>query len=109
MGRVRKALGAVVNMRRAATVLTVAAGCLFGYHAVFGHNGITAYAAKRAEDKSLGERIGKLEEENARLRSHVEHLRTDPDAIEVAARQRLHYTRQGEVIYTLEEPRVAAR
>ncbi len=103
------AIGAVVNMRRAATVLTVAAGCLFGYHAVFGHNGITAYAAKRVEDKSLGERIAKLQEENARLKSHVEHLRTDGDAIEVAAHQRLHYTRAGEVIYAMEEPKAVGR
>ncbi len=109
MGRMREAVGTVVNMRRAATVVAVVAGCSFGYHAVFGHNGITAYAAKRAEDKSLGERIAKLSEENARLQSHVEHLRADPDAIEVAARQRLHYTRTGEVIYTMEEPKAAGR
>ncbi len=105
----KDAVRAAINMRRAATVFAVVAGCSFGYHAVFGHNGITAYAAKRVEDRSLAERIAKLSDENARLKSHVEHLQADPDAIEVAARQRLHYTRAGEVIYTMEEPKVAAR
>ena len=33
--------------------------------------------------------------------SHVDLLETDPDAIEHQAREELHYTRPGEVIYTL--------
>ncbi len=101
MGRVKEAIGKVVNTRRSATVATVAVGCSFGWHAVWGHNGINAYAGKRAEDRKLAASIAKLSEENARLQQHVEHLENDPDAIEVTAHQRLHYTRPGEVIYTL--------
>jgi cell division protein FtsB len=42
-----------------------------------------------------------LQTENERLNEHIAHLRNDPDAIEHAAREELHYTRSGEVIYTL--------
>ncbi len=91
------------SRRRVATVLAVALAGLSGWHAVFGANGITAYAAKRTEDRSLQLRIDALRNENARLKHHVEHLRSDPETIEMEARQRLHYTRAGEVIYTLSD------
>ncbi len=84
-----------------ATIFAVALALVFGWHAVFGQNGITAYAQKRTEDHALQAQIQKLSQENARLKDHVERLQSDPDAIEVEARQRLHYTRPGEVIYTL--------
>ncbi len=92
----------VWRRRSLATVFALALALLFGWHAVFGANGITAYAQKRGEDRALQAQIDKLSTENAKLKDHVEHLQTDPDAIEVEARQRLHYTRPGEVIYTLD-------
>ncbi len=95
--------------RRWATVFAVAIALVFGWHAVFGQNGITAYAQKRGEDRALQAQIQKLSTENARLKDHVDHLQSDPDAVEVEARQRLHYTRPGEVIYTLDgKPKPAA-
>ena len=42
-----------------------------------------------------------LQAENERLRGHVDRLQNDPGAIEHQAREELHYTRAGEVIYTL--------
>jgi cell division protein FtsB len=88
--------------RRIATGFAIGLALVFGYHAVLGHDGITAYAQKRSQDRVLAAEIQKLEAENARLKQHVEHLRNDPDAIEHEARERLHYTRPGEVIYTLD-------
>ncbi|HEY0785108.1 MAG TPA: septum formation initiator family protein [Acidobacteriaceae bacterium] len=89
--------------RRLATGAAVAVALGFAYHAVIGHNGITAYAQKRSEDRALTQQIRTLQSENARLRTHVEHLQNDPDAIEHEAREQLHYARRGEVIYTLED------
>ena len=101
---VQRASRAIYHVRRrAATGLALVVALGFGYHAVIGHNGITAYAQKRSEDRALAEEIRKLEGENARLKSHVEHLQNDPDAIEHEAREQLHYARQGEVIYTLDD------
>ncbi len=82
----------------------MAAGLLavgMGYGVVFGHNGLTAFAKKREETRSLQQQTQQLQTENERLRGHVDRLQNDPSAIEHQAREELHYTRAGEVIYTL--------
>jgi cell division protein FtsB len=89
--------------RRVATGLAIALALVFGYHAVLGHDGISAYAQKRSEDRVLAAEIQKLQTENTQLQQHVDHLQNDPDAIEHEAREQLHYTRPGEVIYTLDD------
>lgn len=84
--------------------LTVAAGLLVfavAYHVVFGQNGLTAYERKRHDAHALDEQVKSLQHENELLKSHVDRLQNDPNAIEHAAREELHYTRPGEVIYTL--------
>ena len=76
-----------------------------GYHVIFGQNGITAYEQKRQDTQSLDRQLHSLERENELLKGHVERLQNDPNAIEHQAREELHYTRPGEVIYTLpQEP-----
>ena len=59
---------------------------------------------KRGEDQQLRKEIDELQQENARLRDHIEKLKSDPDAIEHEAREKLHYAKPGEVIYTLPAP-----
>jgi len=93
--------------RRIATALAVLLAIVFGYHVMVGHNGLNAYEQKRTEDRSLQHQIESLQQENDRLKQHVEHLKSDPDAIEREARERLHYARPGEVIYTLNAPQRA--
>ena len=77
---------------------------LMGYGVMFGHNGLTAFAHKREEAVSLQRQMLLLKGENDRLRGHVGRLESDPGAIEHQAREELHYTRAGEVIYTLPAP-----
>jgi len=87
--------------RKAATVGVGALALLMGYGVVFGHNGLTVFEHKREEAKSLQKQMQMLQAENERLRGHVDRLQNDPGAIEHQAREELHYTRAGEVIYTL--------
>ena len=85
-------------------VATVAAGVLavgLGYHVMFGQNGLTAYEQKRVEAQTLEQQLKSLQRENEQLKGHVDRLQSDPNAIEHQAREELHYTRPGEVIYTL--------
>jgi cell division protein FtsB len=85
-------------------VATAAAGLLalaMGYHVIFGQNGITAYQQKRQDAQSLDRQLHSLQRENDLLKGHVDRLKSDPNAIEHQAREELHYTRPGEVIYTL--------
>ena len=87
--------------RRAATLVAGALALVMAYGVVFGHNGLTAFASKRHESRSLVLQVQQLERENERLQGHVDRLQSDPSAIEHQAREALHYTRAGEVIYTL--------
>ena len=86
--------------RRIATAAVIVAALFFGYHAIFGENGVTIYEQRRSDDATIRRHIGELQQENARLQQQVKALKTDPDAIEHEARERLHYARPGEVIWT---------
>ena len=94
--------------RRAATVVAGGLAVGMAYGVVFGHNGLTAYAKKRQEEHNLRLQMQQLQRENSRLQGHVERLQNDPSAIEHQAREELHYTRAGEVIYTLPSSDTAA-
>lgn len=87
--------------RRAATIAIGSLTLVMAYGVIFGHNGLTAFAHKREEAKSLQIQMQQLQKENQQLHEHVDRLQNDPSAIEHEAREELHYTRAGEVIYTL--------
>jgi cell division protein FtsB len=87
--------------RRAATVAVAALAVGVGYGVIFGHNGVTVFLHKREEARTLQQQMQTLQKENDSLQGHVDRLQNDPSAIEHEAREELHYTRSGEVIYTL--------
>lgn len=87
--------------RPAGTVVVVCLALLLMGHVVNGKNGLTVWHQKRAEDHLLQKEIDQLQQENAQLRQHVEQLKTNPDAIEHEAREKLHYAKPNEVIVAL--------
>ena len=87
--------------RRVATAAAIVVAASLGYHAIFGANGLSAYQKKLAQHEALQKDIEKLRQENSRLQAHVDHLQSDPGAIEHAARTILRYAKPGEVIYAL--------
>jgi cell division protein FtsB len=87
--------------RPAGTVVAVTLALLLTWHVFNTKNGLSVWHQKRAEDRQLQQEIKDLEQENTRLRGQVERLKSDPGAIEQAARERLHYAKPGEVIYAL--------
>lgn len=90
-----------VGWRKVATGAAALLALGLGYHVIFGQNGLTAYQQKRQDTQSLDRQLHSLQKENDLLKGHVDRLKTDPNAIEHQAREELHYTRPGEVIYTL--------
>ena len=90
-----------IGRRKAATFAAAALAVGVGYHVVFGANGLTVYEQKRQETQLLSQQMQVLQLENDRLKGHVDRLQSDPNAIEHQAREQLHYTRAGEVIYAL--------
>jgi cell division protein FtsB len=97
----RVAVVAARAWRPAGSVLAVALALLLTWHVINGKHGLSVWQQKRVEDKQLRKEIDSLEQENTRLREHIEKLKTDPHAIEREAREKLHYAKPGEVIYTL--------
>ncbi len=91
------------SRRRIATALAIVCALFLGFHVIFGQNGLTVYQQKRSDDKMLSKRIQELQQENVRLKAHTDRLQADSGAIEHEAREKLHYARPGEVIYTLDD------
>ena len=89
--------------RPAGTVLTVALALFVTWHVVYGKHGLSVWQHKRIEDRALQQEIQNLQQENAQMRQQIQRLQSDPDAIEREAREKLHYAKPGEVIYTLPE------
>jgi len=87
--------------RPAGTALAVILALLLTWHVINGKNGLQVWQKKRVEDQQLRKDIDDLQQENAQLRKRIERLKSDPDAIEHEAREKLHYAKPGEVIYTL--------
>ena len=87
--------------RPVGTAVAVGLALLLTWHVVSGKHGLSVWQQKRVEDKQLRKEIDDLEQENARLRSRIERLKSDPHAIEREARDKLHYAKPGEVIVAL--------
>jgi cell division protein FtsB len=68
-------------------------------HIMFGANGMVVYKQRRAEIDELQKQVNSLQQENQRYNEQIKSLKSDPRAIEKEAREALHYTRPGEVIY----------
>lgn len=87
--------------RKLATIAVFALVVFLGFHVIFGANGMVVYTHKRAEYRQLQKETDDLDQENQRLTKQVDDLKTDPKAIERVAREQLHYTKKGEIIYLL--------
>lgn len=107
--RIARFSASVLGMRRkAATVTFVALSVSLGFYAIFGHDGLVAYQQKQHEAQQLQQQIFDLQKQNDRLALHDQRLKTDRDTIEYEAREQMHYTRPGEVIYTLPQAPAAS-
>jgi len=73
-------------------------------HTMFGANGMVVYRQKRAELQSLQNEVERLQKENGQYVDQIKSLKSDPAAIEKEAREQLHYTRRGEVVYVAPDP-----
>ncbi len=102
--RMRAVVHGVYSARRKiATCGAIVLAGVVGFHVVLGQNGLTAYRNKRQTIRDMNIEMRDLQIKNQVLRSHVDRLSSDPNAIEHEAREALHYARPGEVIYTLPE------
>jgi cell division protein FtsB len=93
-----------VLRRRLATATVAALTAWLFVHVVFGANGMVVYRQKKAEYQSLEKEINGLQKDNTRYNAEIKALKGDPETIEREAREQLHYTRPGEVVYVAPAP-----
>jgi cell division protein FtsB len=89
----------VREWRRVGTVAAVLGIGALLLHATFGANGMVVYRQKRAEMETLQTEVDRLQKANAQYAEQIKELKSDPAAIEKEAREQLHYTRKGEVVF----------
>jgi cell division protein FtsB len=94
--------------RRLATAGVLVLTVWLFLHVMFGANGMVVYRGKRAEYQKLQSEIDRLQNENESYTQQIKALQTDPKAIEKEAREQLHYTRPGEVVYVQPTPQKPA-
>ena len=87
-------------MHRVRLALVVLALAWAAQHALVGSSGYLALRQRQRQYKTELARVQTLENQNRKLNQAVHSLRTDPNAIEDIAREKLHLTRPGEVVYT---------
>lgn len=87
--------------RPAGTIFAVLLALAFAWSVINGKHGLSIWYQQKNQEKQLKQEIEDLQQENAHLKQHVDRLKSDPDAIEHEAREKLHYAKPGEVIYTL--------
>jgi cell division protein FtsB len=87
--------------RPTGTVVAILLAALVMWHVINGNHGLNVWHQNRAQDRELQKEITDIQQENGQLRQEIERLKSSPDAIEHEAREKLHYAKPGEVIYTL--------
>jgi len=93
-----------LEWRRLGTVAAILLIAGLVLHAMFGANGMVIYRQKHAELQSLQAEVERLQKENGEYVDQIKSLKSDPAAIEKEAREQLHYTRRGEVVYVSPDP-----
>ena len=66
--------------------------------------GFRRYARLQRDLHALEDRNAKLVAENERIKREVQRLRSEPAALERAARENLGLVRPGEIVFNLEAP-----
>lgn len=91
------------SWRQAGTVVAFGLAAWMMWHVINGQHGLSVWHQNHTQERELKKQIDDVQLENAQLRKQIDRLKSDPDAIEHEAREKLHYAKPGEVIYALPE------
>ena len=92
------------SRRRVATAAVLVLAAWVSLHVLLGANGMVVYRQKSAEYQQLEKQLKDLQAENDHFTSDVKALKTDPETMIKEAREQLHYTRRGEVVFVSPAP-----
>ena len=83
-------------------------GCLLFLDALVGEKGFVENLKARQQFQAIERSLGRLKDDNTRLRKEVELLRTDPDTIEGIARRELGLMKPGEKLFIVKDAQPTA-
>jgi cell division protein FtsB len=69
---------------------------------IFGTHGVLAMRRTQLQAKEVQQEINRLNEENRKLQSRVQHLKSDPATLEGIARDEMHLKRPGEYVFPIQ-------
>jgi cell division protein FtsB len=69
---------------------------------IFGTHGVVAMRRTQLQAKEVQQEIERLNEENQKLQSRVQHLKSDPATLERIARDEMHLKRPGEYVFPIQ-------
>jgi cell division protein FtsB len=107
--RRRNYLKADLTSRNYRNKMLLTAACLlliiyFLASLIFGEMGVIKYYRMEARHDALMKDISSLKQDNTRLIGEVQALNSDPDRIELMARDKLGLARKGEIVYYYSDP-----
>ncbi|HUI40737.1 MAG TPA: septum formation initiator family protein [Terriglobia bacterium] len=77
---------------------------VIAYHVICGEHGYLAYRQAKRQYNILRQQADQVHQENQKLQQHIDALdKRDPATIEKQAREQLHMTKPGEIVFTLPE------
>lgn len=82
----------------------VAIAFMLAVGSLLAEGGFRRYARLKRDVRTLEDRNARLTADNTRLKREVLRVRTEPAAIERAARESLGLVRSGEIVFNLESP-----
>jgi cell division protein FtsB len=101
---VRWYLDSTMDRRRQVVWIAVAGAVVLAAGSLSAEGGFRRYARLQNDLRSLEERNARLTADNLRLKREVKRVRTEPAALERAARESLGLVRPGEIVFNLENP-----
>jgi cell division protein FtsB len=94
--------------RRLVQYVLLVLGCLLFLDALVGEKGFVENLKARQQYEALERSLGRLKDDNTRLRKEVELLRKDPETIEGIARRELGLMKPGEKLFIIRDAPPAA-
>jgi cell division protein FtsB len=101
--RLRTPLEARMWRRRMLTYAAIAISFVLLVNALIGQNGYLDTLRARRESADLSEEIKRVNEETLRMREDIQRLRTEPAALEEAAREQLRLSKPGETMVVIKD------
>jgi cell division protein FtsB len=93
-----------MDRRRQVVWGAVAIALMLAVGSLSAEGGFRRYARLKRDVHTLEDRNAKLTADNTRLKREVQRVRTEPAAIERAARESLGLVHNGEIVFNLETP-----